>query len=79
MSRPPSNDGSAASQLDVMVLPEGQMSGAGSAIQSFTLQTTPGKQMLDLAGAGAGKAVWIRIAGTSGQKIIPVGEFRILK
>ena len=76
---PSSGDGSAATQLDVMVLPEGQMTGAGSAIQSFTLQTTPGKQMLDIAGSAPGKAVWLRIAGPAGQKTIPVGEFKILK
>lgn len=76
---PASNDGTAATQLDVMVLPEGQMNGTGSAIQSFTLQTTPGKQLLDLPGSVAGKALWLRIAGPGGQKVSPVGEFRILK
>lgn len=76
---PSSNDGTAATQLDVMVLPEGQLNGAGSAIQSFTLQTTPGKQTLDLPGAAIGKALWLRIAGAAGQKAIQVGEFKILK
>jgi hypothetical protein len=69
--------GAAATQLDVMVLPEGQMSGAGSAIQSFTLQTTPGRQSFELP-AASGRGIWFRIAGPAGQGSISVGELSVL-
>ncbi len=76
---PPAAGGTSATQLDVMVLPEGQMSGAGRAIQSFELQTTPGKQSFEIPGVETGKAIWFRIAGPAGQGAISVGEFRVLK
>ncbi len=41
---PPGSEGGAATVLDVMVLPEPFLETSGNAIQSFTLQTTPGKQ-----------------------------------
>lgn len=75
---PPSGtEGAAATQLDLMVLPDGQMNGAGRIIQSFTLQTTPGRQSFELPGAESGKAIWFRIAGPTDQGPISVGEFRV--
>ncbi len=71
--------GAAATQLDVAVLPEGQMDAAGLAIQSFTLQTTPGKQSFVIPNKAAGKALWLRIAGPADATRIAVGDFKILK
>ena len=71
--------GAAATQLDVAVLPEGQMDASGLAIQSFTLQTTPGKQFFVIPNKAAGKALWLRIAGPADAARIAVGDFKILK
>jgi len=77
---PPSdNFVSAATQLDIMVLPEGQMDTTGRPIQSFTLQTTPGKQSFALPDHAMGKGVWLRIAGPADAESIAIGDFRILK
>jgi hypothetical protein len=77
---PPQNvSGQAATKLDVAVLPEGQMDASGLAIQSFTLQTTPGKQSFVIPDKAMGKALWIRVAGPDGATNIAVGDFRILK
>jgi hypothetical protein len=77
---PPSdNSAAAATQLDVMVLPEGQMDTTGRPIQSFTLQTTPGKQSFALPDHAIGKGVWLRIAGPANAESIAIGDFRILK
>jgi hypothetical protein len=77
---PPSdNSAAAATQLDVMVLPEGQMDTTGRPIQSFTLQTTPGKQSFAIPGQAMGKGVWLRIAGPANAESIAIGDFRILK
>ena len=70
---------SAATQLDVMVLPEGQMDTTGRPIQSFTLQTTPGKQSFVIPDHAMGKSVWLRIAGPANAEGIAIGDFRILK
>lgn len=75
---PASADGATATQLDLMVLPDGQMSGAGRVIQSYSLQTTPGRQSFELPGAESGKAIWFRIAGPADQGSISVGEFSVL-
>ena len=77
---PPSgNLATAATQLDVMILPEGQMDTMGQPIQSFILQTTPGKQSFALPGHAMGKGVWLRIAGPANATSIAIGDFRILK
>ena len=77
---PPSdNFVAAATQLDIMVLPEGQMDTTGRPIQSFTLQTTPGKQSFALPDHAMGKGVWLRIAGPANAESIAIGDFRILK
>jgi len=77
---PPSdNFVAAATQLDIMVLPEGQMDTTGRPIQSFTLQTTPGKQSFALPDHAMGKGVWLRIAGPADAESIAIGDFRILK
>jgi hypothetical protein len=76
---PQSTPGQAATTLDVAVLPEGQMNAAGLAIQSFTLQTTPGKQSFVIPDKAMGKALWIRIAGPAGASTIAVGDFKILQ
>jgi hypothetical protein len=77
---PPSgNFIAAATQLDVMVLPEGQMDVSGRPIQSFILQTTPGKQSFALPDHAIGKGVWLRIAGPANATSIAIGDFKILK
>jgi hypothetical protein len=77
---PPSgNFITAATQLDVMVLPEGQMDTSGRPIQSFILQTTPGKQSFALPDHAMGKGVWLRIAGPANATSIAIGDFKILK
>jgi hypothetical protein len=69
----------AATVLDVMVLPEGKIDTTGNAIQSFTLQTTPGKQTFTIPEPATGKALWLRVSGPSGATNLAVGDFRILK
>jgi hypothetical protein len=77
---PPSEiSGAAANQLDVMVLPEGLMDTSGRPIQSFTLQTTPGRQSFALPDNAMGKGIWLRIAGPADAKSIAIGDFKILK
>jgi hypothetical protein len=77
---PPSgNFFAAATQLDVMVLPEGQMDVSGRPIQSFILQTTPGKQSFALPDHAMGKGLWLRIAGPANATTIAIGDFKILK
>jgi hypothetical protein len=76
---PSASSGAAANQLDVMVLPEGQMDTSGRSIQSFTLQTTPGKQSFALPDPAMGKGVWLRITGPADAASITIGDFRILK
>src|SRR5436190_1306610 len=77
---PPSgNSGAAANQLDVMVLPEGLMDTSGRPIQSFTLQTTPGKQSFMLPDHATGKGIWLRIAGPADATSIAIGDLKILK
>jgi hypothetical protein len=76
---PTGNLAIAATQLDVMVLPEGLMDTTGRPIQSFTLQTTQGKQSFDIPGHAMGKGVWLRIAGPADVASIAIGDFRILK
>ena len=77
---PPSdNSAAAATQLDVMVLPEGQMDTTGRPIQSFTLQTTPGKQSFAIPDHAMGKGLWLRIAGPTNAESIAIGDFKILK
>lgn len=77
---PPSDKSSAAAtQLDVMVLPEGQMDTTGRPIQSFTLQTTPGKQSFAIPDHAMGKGLWLRIAGPADATSIAIGDFKILK
>lgn len=77
---PPSEiSGAVANQLDVMVLPEGLMDTSGRPIQSFTLQTTPGRQSFALPDNAMGKGIWLRIAGPADAKSIAIGDFKILK
>ena len=76
---PPGGEGSAATVLDVMVLPEPLLETSGNAIQSFTLQTTPGKQTFAIPPHAQGKALWLRIAGPADAAGIAVGDFKILK
>jgi hypothetical protein len=76
---PPANAATAATQLDVMVLPDGQMSAAGQPIQSYTLQTTPGKQSFIIPDKAMGKALWLRVAGPDDADSVAVGEFTIRK
>lgn len=76
---PPQSEGAAATVLDVMVLPEPLLETAGNAIQSFSLQTTPGKQTFAIPADAQGKALWLRIAGPTDEPNIAVGDFRILK
>ena len=69
----------AATVLDVNVLPEGKIDTTGNAIQSFTLQTTPGKQTFTIPEPATGKALWLRVSGPSGATNLAVGDFKILK
>ncbi len=76
---PRSVEGAAATVLDVMVLPEPLLETSGNAIQSFTLQTTPGKQLFAIPENAQGKALWLRIAGPADATGIAVGDFKILR
>lgn len=69
----------AATNLDVMVLPEGEIGANGGQVLSYTLQTEPGKQTFLLPPGSRGKGLWLRIAGSgSGIGKLAVGDFRIL-
>ena len=65
--------------LDVMVLPDAKIDMTGNAIQSFTLQTTPGKQTFTIPEPATGKALWLRVSGPGGATNLAVGDFKILK
>jgi hypothetical protein len=78
-SPPPASTEQAATVLDVMVLPEAKIDMTGNAIQSFTLQTTPGKQTFTIPEPATGKALWLRVSGPSGATNLAVGDFKILK
>jgi hypothetical protein len=78
-SPPPASTEQAATVLDVMVLPEAKIDMTGNAIQSFTLQTTPGRQTFTIPEPATGKALWLRVSGPSGATNLAVGDFKILK
>jgi hypothetical protein len=72
-------DAARATVLDVMVLPEGQMGGAGGQLLNFTLQTHPGQQSFALPAKSAGKGLWLRIAGSQADDKIAIGDFKVQK
>jgi hypothetical protein len=79
-SPPPPQDGAApATVFDVMVLPEGEIGGAGGQVLNFTLQTNPGQQSFALPVKSAGKGLWLRIAGGQMDERIVIGDFKIQK
>jgi hypothetical protein len=77
-SPPPAQNGAApATVLDVMVLPEGQIGGAGGQVLNFALQTNSGQQSFALPAKSAGKGLWLRIAGGQTDGKIAIGDFKI--
>jgi len=68
-----------AAVMDVMVLPDTEMDGAGRPVMSFALQSSPGSQTFTLPQKSEGKGLWLRIAGPVGMGNIAVGDFKILR
>lgn len=67
----------APTQVDVIVLPEGDMSGAGRQVSSFTISPEKGPQRFTFP-AAMGKGVWLRVAGEPDGGDLTIGDFRIL-
>lgn len=68
-----------ATKLDVMVLPEGQMSASGLPVISFTLQQSAESQTFAIPGNVSGQGLWLRIAGDDKGEPVTVGDFSILR
>ena len=68
-----------ATNLDVMILPEGQLEASGRPVMSYTLQQSNDSQTFAIPGHTAGKAVWLRISGGPEGKPVKVGDFSILR
>jgi len=68
-----------ATSMDVMVLPDGKITGAGGQVFSFPLQTDQGTQSFALPPGSVGKAVWFRVAGGEGQGNIAIGDLALIK
>ncbi|MFO1122435.1 MAG: hypothetical protein U1F47_08965 [Hyphomicrobiales bacterium] len=68
-----------ATNLDVMVLPEGQIEATGRPVMSYTLQQSRDSQTFAIPGHAVGKAVWLRISGGPQDKPVRVGDFSILR
>ncbi|MFT3986769.1 hypothetical protein [Aestuariivirga sp.] len=64
-----------AKEVDVTVLPEGQLQAAGMPVFSFTLQSSPGSQTFAIPGHISGRGLWLRVSGAPGAAI---GDFHIL-
>ncbi len=67
----------APTQLDVIVLPEGELNGGGRQVSSFTIAPEKGPQKFDIP-AAIGKGVWLRVAGQQDGGDLLVGDFRLL-
>jgi len=74
---PPAVTGTApmAAEVDVTILPEGQLQAAGMPVFSFTLQSSPGSQTFAIPGHLSGRGLWLRVSGAPGAAI---GDFHIL-
>jgi hypothetical protein len=68
-----------AAVLDVMVLPDTEMDGAGRPVMSFALQSSPGSQTFTLPQKSEGKGLWLRVAGPVGMGDVAVGDLKVLK
>lgn len=76
--QPATADSDAApTQVDVIVLPEGDLNGGGRQVSSFTLAPEKGPQKFDIP-AAVGKGVWLRVAGQQNGADLLVGDFRLL-
>jgi hypothetical protein len=72
---PPSGGDTVASQIDVMVLPEGD--GGGREVKTFAIAPEKGPQRFALP-ATRGKGVWLRIAAPEVAGDVLLGDIRLL-
>lgn len=77
--RHPASAGSeaVATQVDVIVLPEGELGGAGRQVSSFSIAPEKGPQRFPIPPA-VGKGVWLRVAGEPNGGDLQIGDFRLL-
>lgn len=68
---------SMATDVDVMVLPEGQLEASGRPVISFSLPQSTEPHTFAIPGRAEGKGLWLRVAGKPGGKSY-VGDFRVL-
>lgn len=69
---------SMAKTVDLMVLPEGEIGGAGRAVLSFELPQSGEPRTFAIPGGAVGKGLWLRVVGAPGAAKSYVGDFRIL-
>jgi hypothetical protein len=68
---------SMALQIDMIVLPEGELEGGGREVRSFTIAPQKGPQLFTIP-ASRGKGVWLRIAGAETAADLIVGDLRLV-
>ena len=67
-----------ATNLDLMVLPDGQLEASGRPIISFSLPRSSESHIYAIPGRAEGKGLWLRVSGNAGAEQSYVGDFRIL-
>lgn len=69
---------SMAKSVDLMVLPEGEIGGAGRAVMSFELPQSAEPRTFAIPGGAVGKGLWLRIVGAPDAAKSYVGDFKVL-
>lgn len=69
---------SMARTVDLMVLPEGELGGAGRAVMSFDLPQSGEPRTFAIPGGAVGKGLWLRVVGAPGAAKSYVGDFKVL-
>ena len=67
-----------ATNVDIIVLPDGQLEASGRPVISFSLPQSSENHTYAIPGRAEGKGLWLRVSGNSASGKSFVGDFRIL-